>query len=171
MFQEIRDVAQICLNGHIVNASSLSEPQYCEKFCQRCGAETIISCPNCNVKISGESRIIKIYLTHPSSIQSKRELFGPPAYCKNCGKPFPWTESKLKAAHDLTNELEKITDDEKITLHTALDEIVKDTPQTEIASFRFKKILGKLGKPANEIFKRVLMEIMAPRCFKWVKRI
>lgn len=35
------DVAQVCLNGHLVTSTAATYPQHQEKFCSRCGAQTL----------------------------------------------------------------------------------------------------------------------------------
>jgi hypothetical protein len=47
------DTAQICINGHIINSMSKSHPEHNKKFCDKCGAQTITNCPNCNAPIRG----------------------------------------------------------------------------------------------------------------------
>jgi hypothetical protein len=53
-FQEGYDVAQVCLNGHIVNFFAGSQPERNENFCSACGERTIVQCPHCKTKIRGQ---------------------------------------------------------------------------------------------------------------------
>ena len=46
------DVAQICLNGHVINAYAKSEPNRNQKFCDECGASTMMQCEQCNTDIN-----------------------------------------------------------------------------------------------------------------------
>ena len=48
------DVAQICLNGHVINESVKEYPKFNKKYCDKCGASTITNCPNCHAEIQGE---------------------------------------------------------------------------------------------------------------------
>src|ERR1700723_711069 len=96
-----------CLNGHYVEllnpaprARSSSElrhmmerashdgPQKPQTFCTRCGAKTLVASQHCNTPIlfrfAGDRA----------------------AYCSDCGKPFPWTETALAAAKEFADELE-----------------------------------------------------------------
>ena len=58
----------------------------------------------------------------------------------------PWTERYLQAASELM-ELSGVLEDAELTqFKTDLDSLKKDTPQTKVASFRVKTILGKVGK-------------------------
>jgi hypothetical protein len=124
------DVAQICLNGHVINDSVKKFPEFNKKFCDKCGAATITNCPNCNAEIQGE-----YYAEGVISISH----YTTPAFCSNCGKPYPWTEVKIQVAHDLAQELENISDDDKEILTQSINEIVKDSPRTTFAATRFKK--------------------------------
>jgi hypothetical protein len=40
------DVAQICENGHVISSYHLSYPESSQKYCDKCGAPTIIGCPH-----------------------------------------------------------------------------------------------------------------------------
>ena len=146
------DVAQICLNGHIINDSVKKYPRHNKKFCDKCGATTITNCPNCNTEIQGEYHVEGfIGISHYTA----------PAFCSNCGKPYPWIEDKIQAAHDLTQELENISEDEKGILAQSINEIVKDSPRTSLAATRFKKILSKTNKPIVDAFRNILVDIIS----------
>ncbi len=148
------DTAQICTNGHVINESSISSPQFNQKFCRKCGAPTVTNCRNCNVAIKGEyhvphSPINVIHVSPPK----------PPGFCHQCGKPYPWTEAALKAAQELSDEVDNLTPEERELLKKSLDDIVRDTPQTEVAATRFKKIVAKAGKVAVDGFKVILFDV------------
>jgi len=147
------DVAQICLNGHVVNDSVRSRPQHNKNFCDKCGAATITSCKDCNADIQG-------YYNVPGVISVGPETQAP-AFCPNCGKPYPWTKTKIQAAQDLTQELENISDEEKNILSQSIDDIVKDSPRTTLAATRFKKILIKAGSHAGAAFKDILVDVLS----------
>jgi hypothetical protein len=76
------DIAQICLNGHVINDSTYQFPEGNKKFCQRCGKPTIVSCQDCGCPIRGNY----IAVVDPAS------HYTAPAYCEDCGEPYPWTE-------------------------------------------------------------------------------
>jgi len=83
-----------------------------------------------------------------------------PIFCPDCGKPYPWTEAKLKAAKELSDELDTLTLEERGMLKKSLDDIVgEETPQTTVAVNRFKKIVAKAGPVAAEGFKKILWDI------------
>lgn len=63
-----------------------------------------------------------------------------------CGLAYPWMDKRLHAAKELTEELDELSDEEKDKLKASLDDLVRDTPQTEVAATRSKKILHKVGK-------------------------
>jgi len=146
------DVAQICLNGHVINSSVNEYPQFNKKFCDKCGAPTITNCPNCHAEIQGNY--------HGEGVLSLADQKAP-AFCPNCGKPYPWTEAKIQTAHDLAQELENISDDDKNILTQSIDEIVKDSPRTTFAATRFKKILSKTSKPIVDAFRDILIDIVS----------
>lgn len=146
------DVAQVCLNGHVANKGVKKNPQHKQKFCIKCGASTITNCLNCIAEIQGQ---------YYKDGVSNAVDFVFPAYCLNCGKPFPWTESKIKAAYKLAEELDNISENEKKDLIKCIDDIVKDTPDTTIAIIKFKRILSKTSKTVAESFKNILIDILS----------
>ncbi|MFY0064892.1 DUF2321 domain-containing protein, partial [Acinetobacter baumannii] len=44
----------ICLNGHLVNDSVISSPEFNKKHCRECGAATTSLCPKCQKPIQGD---------------------------------------------------------------------------------------------------------------------
>ncbi|MCK4329069.1 DUF2321 domain-containing protein [candidate division WOR-3 bacterium] len=146
------DEAQICLNGHIVNPAIHSRPDMSRDFCVDCGTKTIKKCPKCETPIIG-SRVI--------GRQPIGHLFSLPKFCHNCGEPYPWTEAIIKAARELTQELENITDEEKKILVQSIDDMIKDTPGTMVATTKFKKIISKTGKKFMDAFRDILVDIIS----------
>lgn len=145
------DVAQICVNGHVINPSARSFPQHNQDFCDRCGARTITRCPSCDAPIKGDYDNPEVLIL-PGS-------YSRPNYCHKCGKPYPWTATKLKAACELSEELSGLTAQDRELLARSLDDIVQDNPRTELAAMRVKRILGKAGKEASDALKAILTDI------------
>ncbi len=144
------DTAQICTNGHVINEQLISSPHIKKKFCDRCGAPTITKCQHCRVTIKGA------YHTRTTTSSWTR-----PSFCPGCGKPYLWTEAKLKAAQELSDELDNLSPDERSLLKKSLDDIVRDTPQTAVAVNRFKKLVAKAGKPAADAFRDILVDVLS----------
>ena len=162
------DTAQICINGHTVNLMSVSRPEHNRKFCDRCGAPTITKCQNCNVSINGfyhegtadefdiEGMIEEIVNPPPNITHNYTTV---PSFCPDCGKPYPWTEAKLKAAQELTDLLEELEPEEREILKKSFDDIVRDTPQTKVAATQFKRLLLKVGKTMAEQLRELVVDI------------
>lgn len=147
------DVAQICLNGHVITDAVKEFPQHSKKFCDTCGARTITNCPHCNTEIQGYYNV--------EGVLSVSE-YEPPKFCPNCGNSYPWTETKIQAAQELAEELENISKEKKKIITRDIGEIVKDTPRTQLAAMRFKKILSRVSNPTIvEAFKKILVDIVS----------
>lgn len=146
------DTAQVCLNGHTINEFARSQPEHNQKFCGRCGAETITSCPECHHALRG--------VFHVFGAVSVCE-YAPPAFCHNCGTAYPWTTAKLKAAKDLISEAEKLSSAERESLSRSLDDLVRNTPTTQVAAVRFKKLLPKAGKEIAEGVRSIVVDILS----------
>ncbi|MGE5558987.1 MAG: DUF2321 domain-containing protein [Bacillota bacterium] len=78
------DIAQICMNGHLVNPATIKNPEASSAFCRHCDAPTIKACPHCNKPIRG--------LQYGAGESFSMEA--PPSFCYSCGKFFPWGKKK-----------------------------------------------------------------------------
>lgn len=130
--------AQICLNGHCISARIDDCPEHDQRYCHICGAETIMACPKCNAFIRGDHEVegvIAFGFPYPV-----------PAYCHNCGKPYPWTEAALEVARSLIEDDENIDKSDCEKLEEVLCDILTETPKTRLAVTRLKKFLSIAGK-------------------------
>ena len=146
------DVAQICENGHIANSMARDNPARNQDHCDKCGSPTIMACPSCQTVIRG---------FYHASVPSIFDKYTVPAFCYNCGDPFPWTDAALRAAKDLADELDGLTDGERETLKKSLPELVRETPRTRVAETRFKKTMRKVGKDGYEAMRAILTDIIS----------
>jgi len=151
---ESYDIQQVCENGHQITGCSTIYPERQKEFCPKCGAPTLTACPACNKKIQG-NRIRQ----HESFLDARRGATtmipvgraNVPAYCSNCGKPYPWTENKIKTAIQIIEEFGDLSEEEKRTIEQDLNNIAKDTPQTELSAMRIKRIWEKYGIVAYNV--------------------
>ena len=148
------DTAQICTNGHVINSQSVYHPEHNRKFCDKCGALTITNCQKCNTPIRG------YYHVPPMGTLDYTHL-PLPSFCPECGKPYPWTEAKLKAAQELSDELDNLSPEERSLLKKSLNDIIRDTPQTTVAATRFKRLVAKAGKAAADGFRDILVDVLS----------
>ena len=150
------DVAQICLNGHVVNDFSKKYPERNKRFCDKCGAATITNCSTCKAEIQGG------YFVSGASILTN---YTSPSYCSNCGKPFPWTEAKIKTFKELIDEHSNLAPQEKENIKKDIYDIAKETPRSPLAITRFKK----LGKKIGEEGRKLVVDIASETAIKLLK--
>lgn len=146
------DTAQICLNGHVVNTMASSSPQFNQKHCEVCGAQTITACAVCNAPIRG-------YYHAPGVIGLFE--YDNPSYCYNCGEAYPWTVASLEAAAELADELEGLSLEERQQLKDSFPDLVRDTPKAIVAETRFKKLMKKAGSEAYDGMKSILINVVS----------
>ena len=146
------DVAQICENGHVANSMARDYPDINQDHCDKCGAPTIMACPSCQTEIRGFYHV-------PGFIGFTN--YDAPAFCYKCGKPFPWTDARLRAAEDLADELAGLTSDERESLKKSLHHLIRETPGTPVAETRFKKIMRKAGKDGYEGMRSLLTDVVS----------
>lgn len=145
-------VAEICLNGHVTTSFADIMPQFREKHCSHCGEATITKCPNCDTSIRGS-------YDDPDRLSFSNYIR--PSFCHNCGKPFPWTERSIQAASELMEFSGKLNVSELTQFKVDLDSLVKDAPQSKVASFRVRAFLGKAGKEITSVARDILVDIVS----------
>jgi hypothetical protein len=84
-----------------------------------------------------------------------------PNYCYNCGQPYPWTQTRLTLARELADEFDELDSSDKEKLKGTLDDLVKDSPKTDLATGRFKKIMAKVGKDSYDAMRRMITDIIS----------
>jgi len=143
--------AEVCLAGHVITTAADRHPELRQKFCSIYGAETITKCVGCQSPIRGDYYV-------PGFIGFGGDYLLP-RYCHSCGESFPGTESRLRAAHELADELEELSAEERELLKKSIDELARETPRTEVAAVRVKKSLRKVGGGAAAAVRRLLVDI------------
>lgn len=131
-------IAQICLNGDCISDRIDVNKELSQKYCKKCGAKTITACPNCNTPIRGEYDVEGITVIGYE--------YDVPAFCCECGTPYPWTKSALDSAELLISEDDVLTSDIKNKVIESLPDIIAETPRTQLAASRFKRALISAGK-------------------------
>ena len=67
----------------------------------------------------------------------------------------------MMAAQELADDIEELTPEEKKLLKESLDDIIRDTPRTVVASNRFKRLVAKGGRESAEGFKQILIGVVS----------
>jgi hypothetical protein len=137
------DIAQICLNGHVINHSAETRPQHNRDFCPTCGEKTITKCPSCNNSIQGNY--------HAKGVSGFAGIYNLPAYCQKCGKSFPWTENKIQTAIQIFVEFGNLDEAQLNQTKEDIKNIARDVPQAELSAMRIKALWGKYGNIAYNV--------------------
>ena len=82
-------------------------------------------------------------------------------FCLACGTPYPWTVEKLEAAKAYADEAEDLSAEEKETLKKSFDDLIVDSPKTQLAAIRFKKLLPKVGQQVGGALRDLLIDIVS----------
>ena len=142
------DIAQICLNGHIVNQRVSGNPAKNENYRPRCGDRTFTACPKCNVPIKGAAYRTGVF----SELQY---------YCGSCGKAYPWTELALQAATELVSQQVDFTDEDKEKLIQDIQDVVQKKSRTPVAVENIKKFVLKAGPQFGDALKEIFVNIVS----------
>lgn len=154
--------AQICKNGHIRNAHSNAHPEKSEQYCSICGEPVIQTCPYCDKPIRGALHVEVpkyqyAYHYDPYSDVQKHQAIRTgyndktvekeislPYYCPNCGKPYPWTESRLEAAEKIVDMLDELDDIQKKQLKETFPDLMVESPKTQLSALVAAKLMEKV---------------------------
>lgn len=145
------EVAQVCLNGHVITKIYNISLERRKSFCDKCGAPTIHQCQNCGENIQGEYMV--------PGMAAGGFTKKAPVYCFNCGEPFPWTESRLEAARELVAGTDDF--DGKDELVESLPDLVSDNPRTIVAATKWKKALIQVGGFTVDAFREIIIDVLS----------
>lgn len=110
-------------------------------------------CAACNSQIQGE------YVVSDVVVMGGRNQ-RPPAFCHECGRPYPWTERRIESARELANDFEELSTDDREKLKEAVVDVVVASPKTEVSAGRFKKIMGKVKSEGANAMKTILYDVL-----------
>jgi hypothetical protein len=68
---------------------------------------------------------------------------------------------KLATAKELAADFENLTKDERERLKASLDDLISNTPRTELASHRFKTLMKKAGGEATSVMRNIIVDILS----------
>lgn len=129
--------AYICENGHEISSFS----NFCgDRFCKECGKPVINKCTNCGSVIKGLTNDPYGFILE----------YVVPAYCPDCGKPYPWTIAAIEATACLLDFSEEVSYADRENLKKLLPDAVAQTPRTTLAAAFFKKIMDATDSVVTE---------------------
>jgi hypothetical protein len=143
----------VCENGHPRTDWLEDQTARAAPYCTTCGAPVLRACPSCDAPIRGDYR-------PPPGYGHMSRRYEPPAYCHNCGKPYPWTERTLEAARELIDSSDELEPDDKEALKESLVALMRDTPGTPVAASMAKRILSKAGAEFMTTFRAVVTAVL-----------
>jgi hypothetical protein len=146
-------VAEVCPSGHVSTDAADASPELREKFCSRCGEATMMACPGCKADIRGDYYVEGFF--------GVGHEYKPPAHCHNCGASFPWTERKVAAAVELLEVGANLSPEEAQLFGADLTELTKDSPKTQVASLRVKRVLTKVGGSLASGVRDIVVDVLS----------
>jgi hypothetical protein len=138
-----------CLKGHIIDNQVIWPDQPAQEWCHVCGSAVTGECPECKGPLRGASNY------KPLPVNPK-----PDAYCLHCGKAFPWTQMTLAAAREYTDDLDGLSEEEKVQLKGTFEDMTTDTARTPVATGRFKRLMTKAGPEAGKGLMQVIVSVV-----------
>jgi hypothetical protein len=85
----------------------------------------------------------------------------PPAFCHECGEPYPWTEKRFAAIKQLAEEVPEFSPEDRVELRNSVDDIVRQTPNSPVAINRLKKLMKKGGQWVAEGVRSILVDVLS----------
>lgn len=65
----------------------------------------------------------------------------------------------MAAAQELADLVDEFTDEDKRVLVESLDDLVRDTPRSQVAALKFKKIVAKTTGNIVSAFRDILIDV------------
>lgn len=62
-------------------------------------------------------------------------------------------------AREFTDELERVSDEDKAALKATFADLTVDSPRTELAASRFKRLIGKMAPAVGDALTKILVNI------------
>ncbi len=130
------------MNGHLITDSLHLTPEHGKKYCEKCGEATISTCLVCEAEIHGRYTMFSF---------SEGLGLRIPAYCHDCGNPYPWTVAKIKAAQELAEEIEGLSAGDRELFRKDIEDIAANNPRADVAATRMKRVLKGAGDAVRNI--------------------
>lgn len=146
-------VAQLCPNGHVATTAADQHPELREAFCSQCGEATMMQCPGCSASIRGSYHVEGVFMVG--------DTYVPPGFCHNCGKSFPWTERKIASAIELVEVGASLSPEDLQQFRSDLTELTKNSPGTQVASLRFKRVMSKVGTSIASGVRDIVVDVVS----------
>lgn len=184
--QKQYETAQICESGHLITKHYSLYPAEQKPFCPICSSPTICECPSCHAKIQGclhrideEFNLANCFFDdefscpEPESITRSECLdenaeYIIPAYCHNCGKPFPWMQANLDEIETLIAMSDDLTGEEKNQLHTLFPNLFTETPHTVSSAITTARLLTKLSPLLKDALKASVGDKIVANALKFL---
>jgi hypothetical protein len=160
------DVAQICLEGHVVNSATQHRPQDSSKRCSQCGAETITKCPSCGKPIKGVSIYHRtarrfdpgMFINREEIIEDVGYTYPRPAHCEECGEAYPWTERKKSALLELAKIV--LTDQKYDQFKNNIDDLIRETGRLPVAQLLISISLEGQSAATLHSFEKLMKDLI-----------
>ncbi|MCI8348701.1 MAG: DUF2321 domain-containing protein [Firmicutes bacterium] len=136
--------ASICKNGHIISCTGSVE----QNFCSECGGKIYSTCDRCGSPIPGV----------PYDYQFSYHIYEHPNYCDECGAAYPWTQTAIDLASQILEEANELAELERKNLGELLPDLIVETPKTNLAIIRIKKVLAKAGDFTADALKQFIID-------------
>ncbi len=92
-------------------------------------------------------------------------LHGKPAsplsLCPSPATSMPWTESRIRAAKELADDIEHLRPRERELLKQSIDELLTDSPRADLAVVRFKRLIAKAGDDTHIALREILVLVVS----------
>ena len=142
------DVMQVCLNGHKTSEYAETMPQFSKPHCPTCGERTIKACPDCQAPIHGHYHSPGVISISDTPV---------PNNCYSCGTAYPWRQAAIANAIEVL-EMD-LTGQDALDAPELIRAIASETPRSEIAALKLKRILPKLGKATYDVAIKVISDL------------
>ncbi|WP_071884695.1 DUF2321 domain-containing protein [Selenomonas sp. oral taxon 136] len=184
--QNYYETAQICQSGHLITKHYDLYPVERKDFCPTCASPTIHECPNCHKSIQGCLHTsyqvpnlarpldsLDLYETYPeyTNINECANIdasYVVPAYCYNCGHPYPWIKSTLDEANLLISMSEELSANEIERVNELFPDLLTQRPHTVSSAITISRILSDASPFLRDSLKAGIADKLVSSALKFL---
>lgn len=139
-----RELAQVCLNGHLITPIAYHFPETRRLKCEQCSEDTLSHCLSCNASIPGWDFTLDWDVSYVV-----------PNFCWRCNQPHPWLRRAMRNTLGLYSTL-LIGTSELAVLKADLIHLFLETSRSAIAAMRTRELLYRVDGFAWARLRKIL---------------
>ena len=111
-----------------------------------------MGCPECHTPIQGHYRSPGVLSIRETPV---------PNNCQGCGTAFPWRQDAIASAIEILQMQLEEEEQDATEVAELVPVIAIETPKTQLAALKLKRLMSKLAKPAYDVSIKVVSDLVS----------